>query len=138
MFAPELAETPMMGMLIPDDKMDAFASVIEKYRTMGMVVKITEEKPADWVEPAPAPQKEEEEETESDSEDDYVQCCYCERELPEEEINMKSLACWACFEEREADSDSDSEEEEDGDHCEECATMACDGHATDCSRLAKD
>ena len=45
MFAPELAETPMMGMLIPDDKMDAFAGVIEKYRTMGLVVKITQENP---------------------------------------------------------------------------------------------
>jgi hypothetical protein len=38
----------------------------------------------------------------------------------------------------ECAGDAETENGASGDFCEDCATMACDGHAKDCPRLAKD
>jgi hypothetical protein len=67
-----------------------------------------------------------EEETESDSEDERVQCCYCERECLEEDINMNELACYDCLEEREATAEAESEEDDDP-TCDACyvQTLVC-------------
>jgi hypothetical protein len=58
---------------------------------------------------------------------------WCES-VAEEYLNGK----FDDFRSEEAEEEEEEDDDPTCDHCEECATMACDGHATDCSRLAKE